>query len=836
MSENENIYYQKYESLINTPKLYKFNEEEEYIENEEFIEEEEQENDYDDDQVEENNQSESPENEDYQFRPESKQVDDPKDIFKHSFSLESLKERKTYNYFKSDYFYASFIDNTFAKKTKKLDFIGKYLLPSTSVNFFRLFGFQQITFNKKNASLDPFEYLKSISRKEEHLNEEESEKEWRKIKLQRSDGSDIEYKNVNLEECNNGNDEESVINWILGFHNYGMSHDILFTFAIFFDEEKINEEEVKKKFECSTFSVGKNYRRNRCFVTFTLNNYNPSILSLFTETIKELKDKTEKESFLSISDQLFLIADGTNSKRLRKKCDNKYNNEIKTPNYKIKFSKKSKEITLKQKDQSNTSRSTSKTIKKGIPTISLTSVSKLNLFLKSKTNFQITVYINMRYLNNFFNEPSYNQNSNDEFSFDLGGKSISSLYFKQNNPTNTLKTNEYRIFVGLNGVQYPKLISSHISLYSELELKTIYVDAKMDKIYCVFADEKSKQSKLIEGDFGTQKVDDMIIVQKLPGLAKNPKFFVDIKNILYLDFNSTTYKQNKKDRSWSIEAEKPSPESILKTDIPKISKSKEDNDIPNRIRNDTRYTTPIALEINKKLFLLNKTSQLYHPAWRNSTFRHGIISTFYRFAFHVLPDYFVFGKKTTEKVYGAIIYPQIDIGYRGNIKSIFTSSHMPGIFEYSDTAFNYTPLKDLLPYTKTDCLFFNNGELRVGLDVHRTKCQLAATSLFAFACTIYGPGMQIRDFLFGKGNPYAKSDFTLIHNFLIATYGTLLKMENESEFEYALDVIIEELSSYEEEVEKEDGKGKEKVKRFLPLNKNKEAYRNLMEELKKNYY
>lgn len=53
----------------------------------------------------------------------------------------------------------------------------------------------------------------------------------------------------------------------------------------------------------------------------------------------------------------------------------------------------------------------------------------------------------------------------------------------------------------------------------------------------------------------------------------------------------------------------------------------------------------------------------------------------------------------------------------------------------------------------------------------------------------------------------------MIHNFLIAAYGTFMKMENEEEFQFAIDVICE-----------------------LDIKENRKVYDNIMEELKKNYY
>lgn len=754
------------------------------------------------------------------FRHKPIQIDDIHK-FRHKIDIQNINKKDGFTYFKSDYCYASKIDEINVKideiennKTEekypekyKIDFEGKKIFKLIHKPYFRLFGFELLTpiNDYDNDSEKFFSFLNYISlNRNGQLDDNEAKEEWKIY------NENIKYDSkILLKDCKSGGDNESIIKWVLAFHNFGIMNHIYFTFTIFYEDAG----EIK----FSKFSVGKKYHRNRCFVTFLSNGkkekkFIPHVLSLITITKKEKMKEKDATLFSPISNLFWIL---TNIKE--KETNIIYDfMTYKTLYYNI-YVQENNKFPINYKKSKNNS-------DENKPHIALTSVSKLNCFLRKVEKFKMATQSDLliNYYPNATNKIDKSDKKILNFEIDSSQTGIAHVRDVEEEKYYKEEINEYKIFVGLRGISYEKSddnefpqVSSHISILTYMKLISLYVDENMDKMYCLFNEANEKVSRLVEGDFGTTKADDMKTVLFFNFIITEADFKVDIYNHLHLQFKANENKitcSRSTDGSWKVTKEELGKSLIIKI---------EDNNEDTKIKNSQRYTLPIALEISNKLFVMSDKSSLYHPSWRNCILRQSIISTFYRFAYHMASDSLVFELNNTEdengdesEVVSAIIYPHIDIGFRGNTRRIFTSTISPGIYEYSDRAFNYEPLKDLLPNTKTDCLFFNNGKLKVGLDRHRTKCQIAATALFGYACSIYGPGMTIRDFKIGEGNPYSRKSFQLIHNFLVAAYGTFLKMENDVELEYAIDVISEELN----------------------IEANKHVYKNLMDELRKDYY
>lgn len=783
MSKEINCYNQKYSSLGIMQKTYIPDEDETDLNNNDEASDPPEENENSPGDSENFSDDSGTEEKWDLFRPES--TFDK--VFNSKFirnSTTKYLERKKYLYPKSDYYFLSYINNNSMNQIIESEFKidVNLLLTSQDIHFFRLFGFSLVPPVNEEKKIS--DYLKYISIPNGNFDKEKSKQLWPKY-------NNIEYKEIKLEECKQS-ENNTFENWILGFHDYGVRNNISFIIFISYgNDSKINQ-----------FNVGANYPRNRCFATFLKakpdsKEYQPYILSLISKTFKDpqKESKFKNPKFDSVSDQYFIIKDTKISNEDKKAFFNYDYNSFESLYFNIKLAKNSKEVCFNF------------TGKK----IQIASVFKLNLLLKNDPGLYTSNQEEIKYLSNFNKHFKLKGNSN-QFKYEKVVKvdyntnsedceGIFNILFRslKNIPLKKAPINEYQVFVGLKQVAYPSNVASHFSIFSSLELKALYVDEVMEKVYAAFVGDN--YLKLVEGEIGTQKMDDMIILLTIDDYNsqdQDTEFYVDCFNNLYFKCSDKVYKPIK--NNWDID-NAPQPKLVFKDENVKTEE----------LVNEQIFTRPCAIEINDKLFLLNETMRLYHPAWRNTSLRHGIISTFYRLAFHVLPDDLVF---VNDDVHGGILYPQVDIGFRGNINTIFTSANLPGIFEYSDNAFNFNPLKSLLPYVKTNFVFFNNGNLKVGLDRHRTRCQLAATALFGFACTIYGPGMRLRDFRFEASNPFSKEKFSLSHNFLIAAYGTLLKMKNDDEFNFAIDTICQELNIVE----------------------SKQTYIKLIDELKEGYY
>ena len=180
-----------------------------------------------------------------------------------------------------------------------------------------------------------------------------------------------------------------------------------------------------------------------------------------------------------------------------------------------------------------------------------------------------------------------------------------------------------------------------------------------------------------------------------------------------------------------------------------------------------------ALEVDQRLYLLTHINQtcFYRPAMRNVLKKANILSMFHRYLRHGAPVHIDDDHQLPNKI---CLTAVIDIGLHESARRTFRSGTAPGVYieakkgKYShDTEIPVTSLN----------IHFNNGSLPVGLDQHRTICQLWASFCYSTRIYVYGPGKAFRiyhttDVTFGPREriEYSKSA-------LLALYGTLLSLD-----------------------------------------------------------
>lgn len=190
--------------------------------------------------------------------------------------------------------------------------------------------------------------------------------------------------------------------------------------------------------------------------------------------------------------------------------------------------------------------------------------------------------------------------------------------------------------------------------------------------------------------------------------------------------------------------------------------------------------TIAALEVDKRLYILTERQGeyvYYHPAMRNVLKRANILSMYYRFKRHC-------PKHSPEGVRKLCITCMIDLGIQESVRRTFASGTYPGIYikeekgEYeADDRYAVTDLQ----------VFFNNGLLPVGLDCHRTICQLIASFCCASRARVFGPGMAHRMFYFTETS-LEPCNVERYKTELFALYGTLLSVAPK-DLDLAIDVL-----------------------------------------------
>lgn len=207
---------------------------------------------------------------------------------------------------------------------------------------------------------------------------------------------------------------------------------------------------------------------------------------------------------------------------------------------------------------------------------------------------------------------------------------------------------------------------------------------------------------------------------------------------------------------------------------------------------------PVAFEINQRIHVLKaKTDKntilinsiFYHPANRNSILKYSILSMFYRYRTHFSREL------SSQSSVPHIIHANIDCSYNGDFNSIFKNSSSPGIYtsvieenkdKHTHSYSDKWSTNPIILYT-----YFHNGKFQTGLTERRTLCQLAAAFSCAYAISVYTSTGKIICYEPPNQNTsiWTKENCLKMEKNLIATYGTLLEMKNDYEFEFALNVL-----------------------------------------------
>lgn len=371
------------------------------------------------------------------------------------------------------------------------------------------------------------------------------------------------------------------------------------------------------------------------------------------------------------------------------------------------------------------------------------------------------------------------QSQNDDTSFDA--------FFEQPETTKTetfyyLPINRYLITVEPAFAKAKQYCLSHFTLYSNMELKFLYIDADL-MVYSVFHDNDTLY--LYQSDIGTTSTEDMYLMLKIQGQSDTApciRLAQDNNNatLLFLAAGKC-YCLNKENNKW-IE------KSLSPTEL--------SNDSSDEVQclNETIYC-PLAIEISNRVFLLSDKhvpldkkllgkednefilSSLYHPPRNISMLSYHIESIFNRFFTHTPIQTLLLDE-------GTVIYAQVDIGYAGRIDQIFGNSLIPGLYEFAQEGISFISRgSHVFP---TCYLFFANGKLGNKVMRYRTKCQLAASFLFAFGLCVFGPRMQVHSIQFHTGTDQYYS-LQLYRRLLVAAYGTLIEMPKH--FELAFKII-----------------------------------------------
>lgn len=222
----------------------------------------------------------------------------------------------------------------------------------------------------------------------------------------------------------------------------------------------------------------------------------------------------------------------------------------------------------------------------------------------------------------------------------------------------------------------------------------------------------------------------------------------------------------------------------------------------------SQFNSIIGVEINNNLFIrieheknnndydnddkiLSNSIEYFHPPRIHHQLRYAILSLFDRYKEKV--DQVHLFKNPRHL---GIIKGFVNVGFNFKTQPIFKSSELiPGIYyeikkevvEYSNRTFE---TKSILS------LFFENSGLLVGKNEHRTKCQIAALYSCATVFYVYGPGTKITKYS-PKNEAYDNwvcenqplDVPNLMLSSLLSTYGVLLQMKDDYEFDFALRVL-----------------------------------------------
>lgn len=190
--------------------------------------------------------------------------------------------------------------------------------------------------------------------------------------------------------------------------------------------------------------------------------------------------------------------------------------------------------------------------------------------------------------------------------------------------------------------------------------------------------------------------------------------------------------------------------------------------------------TIAALEVDNRLYIFTERQGeyvYYHPAMRNVLKRANILSMYYRFKHHC-------PKHSSEGVRKLCITCMIDLGIQESVRRTFASGTYPGVYVKEEKGEYQAEDR----YVVTDLqVYFNNGLLPVGLDCHRTICQLIASFCCASRARVFGPGMAHRMFYFTETS-LEPCNVERYKTELFALYGTLLSVAPR-DLDLAIDVL-----------------------------------------------
>ena len=440
----------------------------------------------------------------------------------------------------------------------------------------------------------------------------------------------------------------------------------------------------------------------------------------------------------------------------------------------------------------------------------ISTIHQLALYL-SATNFALNNEKNISNILNF-NEVFFNFKKNDRPS------SLDISSFPQAIQHKSCQQYYYNITLHpKNEEKNPINIASHFTIRSNMELCNMYVTIKFDFFAIFFYDNRYF---IFRGIVGDQSTEDMELLAKIESEKtedknikeesektpdKNIKIEFDIENValkiqigsIYFDKISLCNTHSSIDETTHSSNDETTHSSIDKTTSISFSNNEGKNSPSSsdgNINFPLNKVYPFALEINRKLFLCINSNKLYHPKTISYSLKN-IEYLFFQFFNHVLKnncegDYNMFKNGSQ-----AVIIPQIDIGFTGKIDLKWKCGPVPGIYWRFDENVKFSQFKNTNGI-QTCFLYFNNGQINCCVDFHRTKCQLASAALFGYGCTIYGPNIYERDFVFDNApihqqqNPWFSEKFEFMKKLIIATYGMLLETESEGEFQWALDWVI----------------------------------------------
>lgn len=303
-----------------------------------------------------------------------------------------------------------------------------------------------------------------------------------------------------------------------------------------------------------------------------------------------------------------------------------------------------------------------------------------------------------------------------------------------------------------------------------------------------------------------------MIYKKVDG--KSAQTFEARVDIVELDFDGTSllFKDEKEDRFIKVSLDYMSSIGGInkyidenRSKLTYVDAKSDDADIPNDAPFLSVEKDIIGVEMNNLLFLLldKKHNVYYHPARNNFYLKSAIKSAFYRYK-EQFPKTFFEKPKDYKSTFLGIIKASIDVGYSGDINKEFGSnSIIPGIYfateDYEITNAKKPKSNPEIILRKLSIAFANAGMI-IGKDVHRTKCQLIASYAFATDFKVYGPNEKITEFK-PKNEVYDNWDDDTPQEMLanlVATYGVLLEMKNDHEFNIALKTLKTTKSIYEE--------------------------------------